>query len=245
MSKTNRLRDQWEALGSSDPYWAVLTHPDKKGARWDKDAFFHTGVVEIDEVEARLAKLGISPKRGLALDYGCGVGRLTRALSTRFERVIGVDISESMLQEARTANAAIKNLEFIRGSGQDLAKIPSRSVDFIYSNIVLQHSPPDVQRRVIAEMCRILAEGGALVFQTPSRTNFKSVFGLLQFTLGNRVLNIGRRYYYGKDHVMELHALPKRQVLKLLERASVAVVDSERYDSAGAAFESYRYFCVR
>lgn len=242
---TSRLRKQWEALGSTDPYWAVLTHPDKKGARWNKDEFFETGVVEIGELEARLAKLALIPKRGVALDYGCGVGRLTRALAPHYERVIGVDISEAMLQEARKVNAAFPNLEFIRGSGQDLADLPSRSVDFIYSNIVLQHSPPDVQRRVIGEMCRILAPGGVLVFQTPSRANFKSVIGVIQFTLGNRIINIGRRFYYGKDHVMELHALPKRQVLKLLARASVAVVDAERFDSAGAAFESYRYFCVR
>ncbi|HEY5947817.1 MAG TPA: class I SAM-dependent methyltransferase [Kofleriaceae bacterium] len=242
---TDRLRKQWEALGARDPYWAVLTHPDKKGARWNKEQFFQTGVAEIDEVEQRLASLGISPHRGVALDYGCGVGRLSRALAPRFERVIGVDISEAMLVEARVANELIDNLELMRGSGHDLAEIASRSVDFIYSNIVLQHSPRDVQRRLIQEFCRVLAPGGALVFQTPSRANLRTIGGALHFVLGNRILNIPRRIVYGKDGVMELHAVAKRDVMKLLAAGGVKLIEAERYDSAGPAFISYRYFGVR
>src|SRR5690349_19056549 len=107
---TDRVRKQWEALGRSDPYWAVLTDPAAKGRRWDKEQFFAMGVAEIDAVEQNLVRLDITPKRALALDYGCGVGRLSRALSHKFENVIGIDISESMLQEARAANAEFPNI---------------------------------------------------------------------------------------------------------------------------------------
>jgi ubiquinone/menaquinone biosynthesis C-methylase UbiE len=242
---SNRVRKQWEALGKSDPYWAVLSLPDKKGARWDKEQFFHTGVVEIDDVYAKLVSLAVTPRRAIALDYGCGVGRLSRALSPRFDRVIAVDISASMLQEARTANRELSNIEFVHGSGRDLATVADRSIDFVYSNIVLQHSTPRMQRRLIAELCRVVAPGGVLVFQTPSHANLGTVSGALQRVLGNRVLNVARRVLYGKDGVMELHALARREVEAILRAGGATLLEAQRFDSAGAAFVSYRYFCVR
>ncbi|MEZ0334809.1 MAG: methyltransferase domain-containing protein [Gemmatimonadales bacterium] len=43
-------------------------------------------------------------RRNIALDFGCGVWRLTRPLSERFQHVIGVDISSSMLDEAASTS---------------------------------------------------------------------------------------------------------------------------------------------
>lgn len=47
------------------------------------------------------ATLGHPRERGVALDFGCGVGRLTRALAAFFDRATGVDISSSMIEEAK------------------------------------------------------------------------------------------------------------------------------------------------
>ncbi len=38
-----RLRRNWDALGKTDPFWAILSVPDKKGNRWDLDEFLATG----------------------------------------------------------------------------------------------------------------------------------------------------------------------------------------------------------
>jgi len=239
---SDRHRKQWEALGASDPYWAVLTHADKKGGRWDKAQFFQTGVDEIAGIEDKLARLGTKHGRAVALDYGCGVGRLSRALATKFARVIGVDISQSMLSEARAANAAFPNIEFVAGNGRDLAGlVDDRSVDLVYSNIVLQHSPPENQRSLIREFARIVAPGGVVVFQTPSHENLRTLKGALHRVLGNRLLNIPRRIVYGKAGVMELHALPKDEVLRLLGTGGLNVLETERYDSGGPAFVGYLY----
>ena len=242
---SDRIREQWEALGASDPYWAVLTHADKKGGRWDKAAFFATGVAEIDGIEQRLAELAASPDRNLALDYGCGVGRLTRALAARFERVIGVDISQAMLDEARRANHEVANIEFVRGNGRDLAGVADASIDFLYSNIVLQHSSPDHQRSIIREFCRVMSPRGVLVFQTPSYANYRTVQGVLHAVLGNRVLNLARRFVYGKRGVMELHTLDKAEVLTLLQVGRMRLLEAQRYDSAGPAFVGHMYFTTR
>jgi hypothetical protein len=47
----------------------------------------------------------------------------------------------------------------------DLAVLPSLSFDFIYSDIALQHIPPDQSRAYIAEFMRVLKPGGLAVFQ--------------------------------------------------------------------------------
>jgi len=243
---TDRHRKQWEALGASDPYWAVLTHADKKGGRWNKEQFFQTGVDEVEGIEQKLARLGTKHGRALALDYGCGVGRLSRALAARYTKVIGVDISQAMLDEARTANAEIPNIDFVRGNGHHLSGlVADRSVDLVYSNIVLQHSPAENQRSLIGEFCRIVAPGGVIVFQTPSHANLRTAKGIVHRVLGNRLLNIPRRFVYGKAGVMELHTLDRDEVLRILRGADLRVLEVERYDSAGPAFVGYLYVAAK
>lgn len=238
----DRIRQQWEALGTDDPYWAVLSDPTKQHGGWDKDEFFRTGGKEIDLILSKSASLGVNLGSELALDYGCGVGRLSRALATRFQRVVGVDISDTMLTEARSANVRFSNVQFVRNDGKALPDIANRSVDFIYSNIVLQHSPKEVQQSLIKEFCRVLRPGGVLVFQTPSSQNLTTIKGALHFLLGNRILNIGRTLKYGKTRVMEMHTLPKKDVLKTLNEEGMQVLNVERYDTAGRAFISYIYY---
>src|SRR5687768_12932320 len=42
------LRRVWQTLGRDDPMWAVLSHADKRGGRWDPEEFLATGEVEVD-----------------------------------------------------------------------------------------------------------------------------------------------------------------------------------------------------
>lgn len=242
---TDRHRQQWEALGRLDPYWAVITESDKKGGGWDPAEFFASGAREVAGLMDQVSRLGIAPARDVALDYGCGVGRLSRALAERFGEVLAVDHSESMLAEARRANAGFANIRFMRNDGRTLSDVGSESVDFIYSTIALQHAPPDVQRAVIREFARVVRRGGAVVFQTPSSHNLRTAAGLVQYLVSNRVLNAARRLRHGKGRVMEVHALPKAEVLELLLASGLTVVEVERYDVAGDAFVSYRYFATR
>jgi 2-polyprenyl-3-methyl-5-hydroxy-6-metoxy-1,4-benzoquinol methylase len=110
-------RKQWEALGTSDPYWAVLSDLDKRDFGWDSAEFFETGIEEISNVYKKLDLMGVRLNFELALDYGCGVGRLSRALATSFQRVLGIDFSESMLLEARSVNTDIENINFLCNNG--------------------------------------------------------------------------------------------------------------------------------
>jgi ubiquinone/menaquinone biosynthesis C-methylase UbiE len=112
----------------------------------------------------KISELGIALERGLALDYGCGVGRLSRALASRFERVDGVDMSELMLKEARDVNRSYTNLSFLRNNGHDLNLVDTGTVNFIYSHIALQHSPNGDQQSVISEFW---PKAGLPLFKSP------------------------------------------------------------------------------
>src|ERR1051326_2374846 len=65
----------------------------------------------------------------LAVDFGCGVGRLTRALAKRAKRVVGVDVSPTMLSLA----PKLPNVTYAD-------QLPA-SPDLIVSLIVFQHIP--------------------------------------------------------------------------------------------------------
>ncbi len=76
-----------------------------------------------------------------ALDFGCGVGRLVIPLSKIAESVTGVDVSESMLNEAisNCDNQNVNNANFIKAD--DNLSMLSGKYDFIHSYIVFQHIP--------------------------------------------------------------------------------------------------------
>src|SRR5437660_12935525 len=98
------LKRTWDQFGKTDPLWAILSVPDKKGNRWRLDDFFDSGIQEIDSVIEYMKSLGLAVRHQRALDFGCGVGRLTQALAKHFDEVIGLDIAPSMLQLARRYN---------------------------------------------------------------------------------------------------------------------------------------------
>lgn len=164
-----RLRHNWDALGKADPLWAILSVPEKRGNRWDLDEFLSTGREEIDNVTADLLSLDLEPKLGRALDFGCGVGRLTQALADRFEDAWGVDIAPSMIELADRYNRHPETCHYVLNDHPDLRVFDDEMFDFIYSNITLQHMEPQYQGLYLAELVRVLAPGGLLVFQLPSR----------------------------------------------------------------------------
>jgi SAM-dependent methyltransferase len=159
------MSDFWEDAARKDPLWAILSDPAKRNRAWDVDAFFETGRREIARVFSDLRALGYSLQPGDALDFGCGVGRLTQALAPSFQRVTGVDISPTMIRLAERLNRFPDRVRYLVNARPDLVVLPAVSFDFIYSDIALQHIPPDQSRAYIAEFLRVLRPGGLAVFQ--------------------------------------------------------------------------------
>jgi SAM-dependent methyltransferase len=164
----DELQRHWDELGKRDPFWAVLTDPQKKGRKWDPIEFFKTGEEEIACIMEYVESLGFPLPRNRALDFGCGVGRLSQALCGYFKRCCGVDIASSMIELAKTYNRYGNRCQYYVNESDDLRLFENDSFDFIYSNIVLQHMRPKYSKKYIQEFLRTLAPGGLLIFQIPS-----------------------------------------------------------------------------
>jgi SAM-dependent methyltransferase len=163
----NELQRNWDELGKTDPLWAILTSPDRKGGKWDPAEFFESGRHEIAHTMRLAQTLGLPARRETALDFGCGVGRLTQALCAWFERCCGVDIAPSMLELARRYNRHGDKCDYRLNAYGDLRIFPDGSFDLVHSNIVLQHMEPQYSLAYISEFARVLRPNGLLVFQIP------------------------------------------------------------------------------
>ncbi len=226
----------WTRLGHDDPYWAVLSDRDKSGGGWDTGEFLQTGVVEIERLLRRLDVLGAAPRRGAALDFGCGAGRLCHGLVTAgFSQVTGADISEPMLDRARELVGSDR-ATFRHVTGPDLAAVSDASLDLVYSCRVLQHMPPDLAERYIREFHRILRPGGVLAFQVPYRPAANPA-GLALRVLPRVVSDRLRKG-------MEMHGIAPSRVRAVVEAAGGTVVSIDPDDSAGPRWES-RLYVVR
>ena len=170
------LQRNWNAFGESDPFGAILTVPSKIGGKWKTAEFFRKGVEEIAKIMDYIQslRLGTGLKRGEALDFGCGVGRLTQPLCDHFERCSGVDIAPSMIRLANQFNRHGARCRYYLNAVDDLSLFEDGRFDFVYSNIVLQHMKPEYSRRDMKEFLRVLAPGGLLIFQLPSQPTDRS-----------------------------------------------------------------------
>jgi SAM-dependent methyltransferase len=152
-----------------DPLFAILTEKEKQFGKWDREEFFASGRAEIDSL---MRSCGFrAGDNGRALDFGCGVGRLSRALRSYFGEVYGVDISEEMVGLAKQF---APSCGFVVNETDNLEIFRDDFFDFIYSNIVLQHQPTkEVARCYIREFVRLLKPAGMAVFQIPYKLTLR------------------------------------------------------------------------
>ena len=164
----NREQAFWDGHARRDPLWAILSDPSKAGRRWALRDFLETGRREVSLLMYQLRALNIGVSRKAALDFGCGVGRLSQPLARYFDLVVGVDISPEMIRLADEINQHPARVRYLCNDRDDLAVLPTSAFTFMYSNVVLQHIEPATTLRYLRELFRVVAPGGILVFQLPS-----------------------------------------------------------------------------
>lgn len=219
---------EWEELGALDPLWAIAGSKQRRYGRWDLDAFFASGQREIDGVMRRLEELGVPAAHDAVLDFGCGVGRVTRALRAHFGSVLGVDISASMLARARALNAAVPSLEFQLNDATDLRSVGDRRFDLVYTRIVLQHvAGRDVARGYVEEFLRLLAPGGVAVFQLPVHIPRRHrVMPVRRLYVAGRALRVSPDFLYHRLrlHPIRMQWVPEAEVQEWVRRAGGRVL---------------------
>lgn len=224
---------RWEWLARKDPLWAILTDDSKAGGRWAVDEFFATGEREIAAVFAHLARLGAAPiDRSVALDFGCGVGRLTRALATRFDEVHGIDVSPTMIALAHRHHPDAARLRFIHNEAPHLRALPTAHYAFVYSSVVLQHIAYPASITYVRELMRVAKPGGLIVFQIPTEDRTRLALRVAR----SIVRGVARRVPAVRPGlVMDMNPVAYAEVVRAGERTSCQLVDAVRTNSAGSA----------
>lgn len=99
------------------------------------------------------------------LDVGCGDGALTRFLAREGATATGVDISETRLAQARTAEP-VPGADYREGRGETLP-FGDGSVDGVLYHNALHHVPVAAQAAALIEAARVLKPGGRLLVIEP------------------------------------------------------------------------------
>ncbi len=151
----------WDERARENPFYFVDNRIDYRSP--DLERFWAQGEATVDAV---LSPLGASLESGdVVVEIGCGVGRLTRTLSERVQRVIALDVSEEMIALARVHNPELANVTWLVGDGSSLSGVQEGCADACFSHVVFQHIPdPAVTLGYVTEMGRVLRRGGWAAF---------------------------------------------------------------------------------
>jgi ubiquinone/menaquinone biosynthesis C-methylase UbiE len=165
------------------------------------------------------------------VEIGCGIGRLTRVMAERAERVWAFDVSSEMLRQARELLGDLDNVEWLHGDGSTLAPVADGAASACFSFVVFQHLPdPAITLAYVTEMGRVLRPGGWSAFQISNDPSVHRPRGGLR----GRLKALTRRGPRGQTHPAWLGSAVD---LADLERtAGAAGLDVERVLHPGTQF---------
>lgn len=237
------VKKTYERWGADDPMYAVLTRHDRAGGKWDAEAFFRHGREEVARVVSDLDQLGVDIRGCQALDFGCGVGRLTQALADFAAEVTGVDIAESMVEAARSYDRHEGAVRYRLNTSPDLALFDDATFDFVYSNITLQHVPPRFGRAYIREFFRVVRPGGCVLFQMRSGPRIEpgSLRALLYRLNREHLRHLVQRLRGRPPY--EIHFIAREQIEEIVAEAGGELIDVT--EVGGRRRKNFRYCALR
>jgi len=234
-----KMRDtdqDWNAIGKAEPFFGVLSADRYRTAQLTDERiaeFYRSGVDDIEYIRSVAVRtVGMPTRLNHVCDFGSGVGRLSFAMAAFAQRVIGVDVSESMRAEAakRATQFKIPNTEFV-------STLPEMQFDWINSLIVFQHIPPARGCEILDKAARLLSPGGLLTVQLTYAHDHRHVEELIaelgEYTFdGETVRRLAGR---GADSVgeMRMYDYDLNSVFRLLHRNGIGSIWTEHTDHSG------------
>jgi SAM-dependent methyltransferase len=248
--QANQTDHDWEYFGKTDPYWAVVTNESFRRENLDesvKEFFFRTGEEYIDEIFKTICtKLDTDFAPSRALDFGSGVGRLALPLAGKCEKVVGVDVSDSMLKEAKAVvkERGVSNIDFIKGD--DTLSGLQGGFDLINSYIVLQHIPVERGIKLFSRLVDLLRDGGVGVLHVTysslhshhggANAPSPGIFGSLKKnvrSVAGSVYHQIRGVVQGKGP-MQMNPYDLNRIFHILQSAGIKKMHMEFTDHSGS-----------
>ncbi len=162
------VRNTWEDKARENPLFAVqsteemLDAPATDFSDEHLRRLFDRGRLLLREQIQPLLDARPEPKTEiLAVEYGCGVGRILRALIDCGYRCAGIDISPTMVEHCLRLAPEVEGAYVLDDAGR--SGLPDGVASLVFSFAVVQHiATLSAYERALAEMCRILKPGGTL-----------------------------------------------------------------------------------
>ena len=226
----------WQRIAETTPYWGVYSRDEFKAAELGADArrrFFASGEEHVEHLFRVIERFRPGLRPAHALDFGCGVARVTIPLARRCARVTGVDVSSAMLAEAGR-NVALAGV----AERVSLGKSIPGAYDFVHSHHVFQHIPQarglELTRRIVAA----LSPGGLGVLHyhhwrdaSPGR---KAVhWARSRLPLAHGFANLAQGKAWSTPLIM-MEAYSLSRVLRVLTEAGVEAFYGETLDYQGS-----------
>ena len=254
---------EWQAWGIRDPYFAVLTNPKYRSAALTpelKREFFESGRITAETVLRNCRSYldpNFSPAR--VLDFGCGVARMAIPFASIAKEVVGMDVAETMLSEARRncAEHGCDNITLVL-SDDSLSLAPGL-FDLVHSCIVLQHVEIARGRVLFKALVDKIKPGGCGAIQLPFAWDvYAETFGvapppepisptrrswnaIMSRLLRRKAPATPPRGSEPNDPEMQMNYYSLSELMFILERAGVHHVASD-FTNHGGAIGVFIYF---
>ncbi len=220
-----RIHKEWDHLGTTEPYWSVVTQPQYYQAEFEshREQFFTSGNHSCKLFLAALRRCGVNPAQlNTCLEIGCGVGRVTAYLAEAFSQVIATDISAPHIALAKQhlGDKGIGNVTYEQFRSVDqLRRLPQ--VDAIFTLITLQHNPPPIMAWMLSTLLSSLRAGGVAYFQLSTyRTGY--------------MFEVERYLHSTPPNTLEMHYLPQQEVFRLVAEAGCQCLEVREDGMVGA-----------
>jgi SAM-dependent methyltransferase len=244
-----RSKLNWDARERGSNHYMGHSHVSSR--EWLADDYFSAGSQETADFMHRARILGYPRQRREALDFGCGLGRVTRALGDYFSEVVGVDIAPETVARARALNADYANCHFLLFDQPELEPFEDDRFDMVYSVLeVRQDSDGSLLIELARELLRVLCPSGLLLLRIADRLAFRSAPESESWTrrFFRRLRNLPSSVYY-KVLSRRLNPIAKSQndLLDLVveSRAQVLQIDTRQRHGRRGHGESRTFWITK
>jgi ubiquinone/menaquinone biosynthesis C-methylase UbiE len=162
------------------------------------DVYWASGTRDLDLLMATARRAG-PIGTDLALDLGCGLGRVTQPLADHFERVVGVDISLEMVRLARQ-HSGRPNVSYALVGPESRLPLADGTVDLAVAWTVFRHMAKPAFAQYLDELYRVLKPGGCLAFDAQIRESGPPIDPAPYLPWAEREYTIDELGQYCVDH---------------------------------------------